>query len=84
LPAGLNFTLDTDLGDVDVLAQVSGIGAYEHALAQSKEYTIFGRPVQVLTLNGVIAAKKAAGSPKDRIHLLELEELKKLRDAETE
>jgi hypothetical protein len=82
IQAGLNFTLDTDLGDVDVLAEVSGIGTYEQALAQSKEYTIFGRPVQVLTLVGLIAAKKAAGRAKDRLHLLELEELKKLRDAE--
>jgi hypothetical protein len=32
-----------------------------------------------LTLNGLIAAKKAAGRIKNRLHLLELEELKKLQ-----
>jgi hypothetical protein len=31
-------------------------------------------------LDGLIAAKKAAGRNKDRNHLLELEELKKLRE----
>jgi len=33
LRAGLNFTLDTDLGPIDLLGEVSGIGQYEAALA---------------------------------------------------
>jgi hypothetical protein len=35
----------------------------------------------VLSIDGLIVSKKAAGRIKDRNHLLELEELKKLRDA---
>jgi hypothetical protein len=40
-----------------------------------------GLAVRVLSLDGLIAAKNAARPAKDRSHLLELEELKKLRDA---
>jgi hypothetical protein len=81
IQAGLNFTLSTDLGDIDVLGEVAGVGNYQKVLAQSEERTIFDLSVHVLTLDGLIAAKKAAGRLKDRNHLLELEELKKLRNA---
>jgi hypothetical protein len=80
LKAGLNFTLTTDRGDIDLLGEMSGIGGYEKALAMSEERTVFGRTIRLLSLDGLIAAKKAAGRAKDRLHLLELEELKKLRE----
>jgi hypothetical protein len=81
LQAGLNFTLTTDCGDLDLLGEVSGIGGYEQVRAQSEELPLFDSTVWVLSLDGLIAAKKAAGRGKDRQHLLELEELKKMRDA---
>ncbi len=81
IQAGLNFTLQTDLGDVDVLGEVSGLGNYERVCAHSDELTVFGSKVRVLSLDGLIAAKKAAGRNKDRAHILELEELKKLRES---
>jgi predicted nucleotidyltransferase len=81
LQAGLNFTLVTDHGDLDLLGEVSGIGPYEEALAQSDALDVSGVTVRVLSLDGLIAAKTAAGRAKDQGHLLELVELKKLRDA---
>jgi hypothetical protein len=81
--AGLNFTLVSDFCDIDLLGEVAGIGAYDQALAASTQEELFGLVVNVLTLDGLIAAKKAAGRRKDQAHLLELEELKKLRDADT-
>lgn len=81
IQAGLNFTLTTDRGEVDLLGEIAGIGGYEQVLAQSDEQSMFGLTVRVLSLDGLIAAKKAAGRVKDRLHLLELEELKKMRDA---
>jgi hypothetical protein len=80
--AGLNFTLITTVCDVDLLGEVAGIGGYEQVLAQSTREQLFGLGVNVLTLEGLIAAKKAAGRRKDLGHLLELEELKKMRDAQ--
>jgi hypothetical protein len=81
IQAGLNFTLTTDLGEVDLLGEVSGIGNYDRVYAQSDELDVLGGKVRVLSVDGLIAAKKAAGRNKDRAHLLELEELKKLREA---
>ena len=79
--SGLNFTLVSDLGDIDLLGEVRGIGFYEQVLAQSSEKTLYGMPIRVLTVDGLIAAKKAAGRTKDKLHLLELEEIKKLQQS---
>jgi predicted nucleotidyltransferase len=84
IQAGLNFTLVTDLGDVDLLGEVSGIGFYEQALAQSESWQVFGVTVQVLSLEALIKSKKAAARKKDQNHILELEELKKMRDAQSD
>jgi hypothetical protein len=80
IQAGLNFTLATELGDIDLLGEVSGIGTYDKVVAMSEEKEIYGLRVRILSLEGLIAAKKAAGRTKDKLHLLELEELKKMRD----
>lgn len=82
IQAGLNFTLTTDLGDIDLLGEVGGVGWYEQALAQSVEKQMYGLAVHVLSIDGLIASKKAADRIKDRLHVLELEELKKMEDAE--
>ncbi len=81
LTAGLNFTLVTDLGEIDLLGEVSGIGNYDQVLAQSVERTVFGLPIRILSVDGLIAAKKASGRSKDQIQLRELIELKKMLDA---
>jgi hypothetical protein len=83
IQSGLNFTLVTDLGDVDLLGEVSGIGSFEQALAQSESWEIFGVTVRVFSLDALIKSKKAAGRVKDQGHLAELEELKKMRDAQS-
>src|SRR5260370_21670850 len=80
IQAGLNFTLNSDLGEVDFLGEVSGIGNFEKVLAQSEEQLLYGLPVRVLSLDGLLLAKKAAARRKDHGHILELEELKKMRD----
>ena len=81
IQAGLNFTLVTDHGEVDFLGEISGIGIYEKVLALSTAMDAYDCKVQVLSVDGLIAAKKAAGRTKDKLHLLELEELKKILDA---
>jgi hypothetical protein len=80
IQACLNFTLITDLGEVDLLGEVSGVGNYDRVYAQSDELDALGGKVRVLSIDGLIAAKKTAGRNKDRAHVLELEELKKLRE----
>lgn len=82
--AGLNFTLTTDLGPLDLLGEVSGIGDAEAVFAHSEEHLLFGISVRVLSLDALIDSKKAAACGKDHSHLLELVELKKLKETPPE
>lgn len=72
-------TLTTDVGDIDLLDVVPGVGAYEAAVARSEVVTIGAVEFRSLTLDALIDAKRAAGRPKDREHLIELEALRALR-----
>jgi hypothetical protein len=77
--SGLNFTLTTDLGDLDILGEVTGLGGYGAALPFSEELEIFGMRCKVLTLEGLIKNKRALGRAKDLRVLPELETLPEIR-----
>ena len=79
LQMGLNFTFTTDIGDIDFLGEVSGIGTYEEVLKFSETMEIYGLPVYVLTLEGLIKAKEAAGRPKDEAVVKELRAIQEIR-----
>src|SRR5690349_5878932 len=42
LKRGLNFTFATDIGDLDLLGEVRGVGRYEDVLADSVTVELFG------------------------------------------
>lgn len=69
LRSGLNFTLDTDLGPLDLFGDVPGLGPFDHVDAASSELDIAGTRILVLTVEGLERAKRAAGRPKDLIDL---------------
>jgi hypothetical protein len=77
--AGLNFTLNTDLGAVDLLGEVSPFGPFAAVLPYAETAVLFGRDVRVLSLEGLIKAKQAAGRRKDLLVLPELEALLELK-----
>lgn len=70
---GLNFTLTTRLGDLDLLGEVVGGGAYEDLLQHTIEVEIFGQRCLIVTLRKLIALKRAAGRPRDLDAIAELE-----------
>lgn len=72
---GLNFTFDTDIGKIDILGEVQGVGWYSECLDHSDDIEILGYPFRVLSLENLIAAKRFAGRPKDLLVLPELEAL---------
>jgi predicted nucleotidyltransferase len=76
---GLNFTLLTDLGALDFLGEVSGVGDYEEVKKNSDVMSIFGMDCQVLSLQALIRSKKAAGRKRDLEVIPELEGLLDLR-----
>ncbi len=82
LRQGLNFTLTTRLGDIDLLGEITGGGRFEDLLASSGDLSLFGRPVKVLSLETLIAVKRAAGRPKDFEAIAELEALLEERERE--
>ncbi len=77
---GLNFTLMTDAGDVDLLGQVDGFLNYEELKTYSTQIDVYGVDAAFLSIPGLIRAKRAANRPKD---LLALPELEALNEAET-
>jgi hypothetical protein len=70
---GLNFTLTTAFGDLDLLGEAAGGGAYEDLLPHSQEVSGFGVRFQLLNLDKLIVLKRAAGRPKDLAVLAELQ-----------
>ena len=78
LQQGTNFTLSTDLGNIDLLGEVTGLGSYEQAREQSVVMTLFGLQCFVLSLDALIITKRAAGRTKDLLALPELEALREI------
>jgi hypothetical protein len=62
---GLNFTLVTSFGDLDLLGEVAGGGTYAGLLPRSKEVDAFGVRCRRANLDSLIQMKRAAGRPKD-------------------
>ena len=75
LRAGLNFTLTTSAGSIDLLGEITGGGQYEDLLPHALTLTIFGRETRLLDLPWLIRVKRAAGRPKDLEVIAELEAL---------
>ena len=73
---GLNFTLTTTLGDVDLLGEIVGGGGYEQLLPHAIKLPLFGAEHRCLDLDTLIRVKRAAGRPKDLEAIAELEALR--------
>lgn len=73
LANGLNFTLQTEFGAIDLLGEIVGGGGYDELLPRSIEITAFGARCRLLDLEKLIEVKRAAGRPKDYEVIAELE-----------
>lgn len=82
LTQGMNFTLQTDFGDIDLLGELSGVGQYRELAIDAVSLEVFGMQVRVASLDALIRSKRAAGRPKDLLALRELEAVKQMRDVE--
>lgn len=84
LPSGTNFTLETNIGDIDLLGEVAGVGSYSEVFTNSIVMKLFDYEVRVLSLDDLIKAKKAAGRPKDLFVLPQLETLQEALSKKTD
>ncbi len=73
---GLNFTLTTDVGAIDLLGEVTGGGTFDNLAPMTVEFRFFDRPCPVLNLERLIQVKRTAGRPKDFEAIAELEKIR--------
>lgn len=71
--AGLNFTLETRLGPLDLLGEIIGGGGYDDLLPHTVEVDVFGVRCRCIDLMSLIRVKRATGRPKDLEAISELE-----------
>jgi hypothetical protein len=79
LRSGLNFTLTTDAGDLDLLGEITGVGGFGEIAGGAASMEVYGLPVRVMGLDDVERAKRAAGRLKDLADLAELLEIRRRR-----
>ena len=72
---GVNFTLTTSLGFIDLLGEITAGGAYEQLLPFTIRVKLFDRDCLCIDLPKLIAVKRAVGRPKDFEAIAELESL---------
>jgi hypothetical protein len=65
LQIGTNFTLEVENENLDLLAEMSGIGGYDQVVPYAEVMEVGGRSIRVLALPQLIQTKQAAGRPKD-------------------
>ena len=75
-----NLYLHTDLGDVDMLGEITGLGKFHDLVDSSIEVELYGKTCKVLDINALIVSKKALARPKDNQVIIQLEAIKEELD----
>ena len=76
---GLNFTLTTDAGPLDCIGELAGVPGYDAVASNAIEVTAHGVTCRCIDPDSLIAAKRAAGRPKDFEAIAELEVIREER-----
>ncbi|HYE16968.1 MAG TPA: hypothetical protein VEA69_00865 [Tepidisphaeraceae bacterium] len=72
-----NFYLRSDLGYLDVLGELPGVGTFDDAARRSIPLQVRGIPCRAIDLDALIEAKSFANRPKDQPALRELEVIRR-------
>jgi len=79
-----NIYLDTDIGQLDCLGEILGIGDFQAVQKRSMVVDADGYQLRLLELDALIQAKKALNRPRDQEALLQLEALRERNQAKDE
>ena len=74
--AGLNFTLTTDAGALDLLGEMTGVGSFGDLKGHTIDVTLYGMQFRCVDLDTLIRAKRAAGRARDLETVAELEAIR--------
>jgi hypothetical protein len=74
-----NLYLDTDIGQLDCLNFIDGLGDYQKVKQASELIEVEGMQLRVLGLDSLIEAKKAMNRPRDKEAIVQLEAIKRLK-----
>ncbi len=78
-----NLYLDTDIGQLDCMSFIDGLGDFGEVKRESEIHEIEKTQLSVLSLDALIRAKKAMDRPKDTEAILQLEAIRKLKEHQT-
>jgi len=67
-----NLYLETDIGIVDILATITGVGDFAAVTENAEEVVVEGRTYRVISLDDLIRTKEALGREKDLLTAKEL------------
>jgi len=67
-----NLYLETDLGVVDIISHVTGVGDFKKVSKKSNLIELFGHTCKVISIEDLISAKKILGREKDIAMIKEL------------
>jgi hypothetical protein len=71
-----NLYLDTDLGQLDCLGTIQGVGDFVHVKEHSIEVRLATGVCRILSLDALIQSKEAMGRPRDRESVLQLKAIR--------
>jgi hypothetical protein len=74
-----NLYLDTDIGQLDCVGFVEGIGDYSQVKQASVPVKMQNIEIHILGIDSLIKTKKAMNRPRDRQAVIQLEATKKLK-----
>ena len=75
-----NLYLDTDLGQLDCVSEVQGLGDFNQVTGMSQTIEAEGVCLKVLNRDALIQSKKAMGRPRDQEAVRQLEAIKKMEE----
>ena len=74
-----NLYLDTDIGQIDCLGFIDGIGDFKKVKQASRLIKVEGKRLRVLGFDALIKSKKAMNRPRDKQAISELKTIKRLK-----
>jgi len=74
-----NLYLDTDLGQLDCIGSVQGVGDFKKAIESSQIIDVENHKLNVLRIETLIETKKATNRPHDKEAIIQLEAMREIK-----